>query len=328
MENIELVDDSGKIIYENIIKKYSWIVAENQKCILSPDSDGFLCGLLMTAMFNWKVAGYYDGKILALEKGENVKNCVFLDMEIFRNYVRSLGQHIVLWNKKNIPANWSNFDNCISPNNIRGYDGKNHFPKKYPLGSIHLLLGIVGGVKKIEIKKEAICPLLYTDGTFKNLFNFPENCISWLDFLCAEDEKSPLKTVFFNDHYTTYSLMFALKDFFEKLKTIGKSADKLKISDSNGNINLENNNNVFSVAKSQMEITDKFLVMLSELTGWKYDKSKWLFDNFSIFKFTKGTTKPNNRNYNELIAKNPLSLAMTSGLAIEHTLEEPDKIAQ
>jgi len=211
----DLVDEDGRINYGNLIKKYPWIVKENQKCILSPDSDGLLCGLFMSNYLNWKIIGFYDGKVLCLKKDENVKDTIFLDMEIFRNYVKSLGHHMVLYNKKHKPTNWFNFDNCIQPNNIRGYDAKTTFNLKYPLGAIHLLLGIVSHVKKIEIKKSAICPLLYTDGTFKNLFNFPENCLSWLNFLCAEEETNPLNKVFFNDHYTTSSLMIALKDFLK-----------------------------------------------------------------------------------------------------------------
>jgi hypothetical protein len=68
------------------------------------------------------------------------------------------------------------------------------------------------------------------------------------------------------------------------------------------------------------------LELLSNLTSWKFEKRKWTFDNLSIYKFTKGNTKPNGKNFNELISKNPLSWAMTSTLAIEHTLEEPDKL--
>jgi hypothetical protein len=172
--------------------------------------------------------------------------------------------------------------------------------------------------------------LLYTDGTFKNLFNYPENCLSWLNFLCADDACSPLQKVFFNDHYSTSSLMFALKDFFDKLKNINKEkrgGDKLKISDSSGKpINLKKQGDTFSVAEEQRVTTEKFLAMLSGLTTWQYDRKKWMFDNFSVFQFTKGTTKPNNRNFNELIDKNPLSWAMTSGLAIEYTLEMPCKM--
>ena len=330
----KLVNEQGKIVYNNIIEKYSWIATDNQKCILSPDCDGLLCGLLMSAFFDWEIVGFYDGKVMALKEGENIKDCIFLDMEIFRDYVKSLGQHMLLWNKKNIPYNWNNFCNCISPNNIRKYDGKNNFSSKYPLGTIHLLLGIVGYKKKIKISKNAICPLLYVDGTFKNLFNYPENCLSWLDFLCAEDKDSPLQMVFFNDHYTTSSLMIALKDFFSKLKSIEKGTDKLKadkilISDRDGNPkNLIKSNNLFSINDIQKKVTNEFLSELSKLTDWKFKKEKWCFDNLLIYKFTKGTIKPNGRNFNELINKNPLSWAMTSTLAIEYTLETPDKLVK
>ncbi len=262
-KGIELVDSKDKIIYENVIKKYSWIVKENQKCILSPDSDGLLCGLFMSNILNWNIVGFYDGKVLTLKKGESVKDCIFLDMEIFRNYVKSLGHHMVLYNKRQIPKSWLNFDNCIQPNNIRGYDAKTSFKLKYPLGAIHLLLGIVGHKKKIEIKKEAICPLLYTDGTFKNLFNYPDNCLSWLNFLCAEEKDSPLKTIFFNDHYTTSSLMIALRDFFEQLRQLNdgkRGADKIKISNTKGEpINFEKQNGTFSIIRERIETAEKFL---------------------------------------------------------------------
>jgi len=38
----------NSIDYDELIKKHSWIVEKNVNCILSPDSDGLLCGLLMS----------------------------------------------------------------------------------------------------------------------------------------------------------------------------------------------------------------------------------------------------------------------------------------
>jgi len=284
----------------------------------------------MSNVLNWSVVGFYDGKALILKEGENVKDCIFLDMEIFRHYVRSLGHHMVLYNKKNKPKSWFNFSNCIQPNNIRGYDAKTTFSSKYPLGAIHLILGIVGHVRKIEIKESAICPLLYIDGTFKNLFNFPDNCLSWLNFLCAGEEDNPLNTIFFNDYYTISSLMIALKEFFKQLRTVtggSRGGDKIKISNSNGElINLEKENGFFSLANEQKEMAIKFLNILGELTGWNFISRNWTFDNFSVYKFNKGNIKPSNARFNELMEKNPLSWAMTSRLAIEYTLEEPDKL--
>ena len=82
-----LVDIEGRIIYKNVIKRFPWIIKENQKCILSPDSDGLLCGLFMSHILNWEVVGFYDGKVLIIGKDEKAKDCIFLDMEIFRDYV-------------------------------------------------------------------------------------------------------------------------------------------------------------------------------------------------------------------------------------------------
>ncbi len=329
-EEFELVDKNDKIIYDNVIKKYPWIIEKNQKCILSPDSDGLLCGLFMSNILNWNIVGFYDGKVLILKKGENTKDCIFLDMEIFRDYIKSLGHHMVLYNKKNIPKNWLNFSNCIQPNNIRGYDGKTTFQKKYPLGAIHLILGIVGYKREIEIKKTAICPLLYTDGTFKNLFNYPDNCLSWLNFLCAEEKKNPLNSIFFNDHYTTSSLMMALKDFFDRLRKIAdghRGGDKIKISNYNGEpINLERKDNCFNLSNMEKEKIKKFLNILGELTSWNFIDKNWIFEKFSVYKFKKENLIPSNGRFNDLMKKNPLSWAMTSSVAIEYTIEKPDKL--
>ncbi len=319
-----LVDENGIIDYEKIIKKYSWLIEKDQDCILSPDSDGLLCGLLMSHYLNWKVRGFYDGKILLLEKGFHVHNCVFLDMEIFRKEVKSVGQHMVLFNKNHPPSNWKKFDNCLSANNLRGYDGKHNFPQKYPLGTIHLLLGILGSIEKIEVPETAICPLLYTDGTFKNLFSYPENCLNWLKFLKADNEKGPLHAIFFNNHYSTSSLMIALNNLFNDLRLItgGKrGGDKIKISNGKGEL-LNFNEETNSFEQEVVEQIEKFLKLLMINTEWNYNSDHWSWNNLSCFKFEKGSITPSQGRYDQLMKNNPLSLAMTGGLSIEYTLDK------
>ena len=167
------------INYSLLIKQHPWILHKNQNCILSPDADGLLCGLFMSKYLDWNIKGFYDSKVLLKEEGVDTKKCIFLDMEIFRKEIRSVGQHLLLFNKNNHPEDWDNFENCISPNNIRNYDFKNNFQLKYPLGTIHILLSIISQKHKVRFKKDIIPILLYVDGTFKNLFNYPENCLSW-----------------------------------------------------------------------------------------------------------------------------------------------------
>lgn len=119
-----LYDKNDVIDYDFICRKYPWIIERDHYCILSPDSDGLLCGLFMSNYLNWKVVGFYDGKVSIINSKYAAENPIFLDIEIFRKEIRSMGHHMLLLNKKHKPTEWSNFDNCIQPNNLRNYDGK------------------------------------------------------------------------------------------------------------------------------------------------------------------------------------------------------------
>lgn len=320
----ELLQGRDDVIdYSAVIKKFPWLVQKDQNCVLSPDSDGLLCGLFVSHYLNWKIRGFYDGKIMVLEKGFKPKDCTFLDMEVFRKGIRSVGQHMVMFNKDRLPENWPNFDDCFSANNIRGYDAKHNFSQKYPLATVHLLLGVLGSIQEITIPTTAICPLLYTDGTFKNLFNYPDNCLGWLNFLQADKTASPLHTIFFNDHYSIYSLMITLSELFGELRLItgGKrGGDKIKLSNGLGElINFDEKN--LTIKRDTVKQAEKFLHLLANKTGWGYMPAHWSWINLSPLYFKKGTIKPSQGRYDELMKKNPVLLAMTSSLGIEYTLD-------
>jgi len=61
----DIPEDS--INYGETIKMHPWIVFEDCDCIISPDCDGFLCGLLVSNLLNWNIVGFYDGKALVFE---------------------------------------------------------------------------------------------------------------------------------------------------------------------------------------------------------------------------------------------------------------------
>ncbi|MBU4284856.1 hypothetical protein KKI21_01385 [Patescibacteria group bacterium] len=314
-----------KIDYRKIILDHPWILEKNHDCILSPDADGLLCGLFMSHFLGWKIRGFYDGKVMLLDNNISVRDCIFLDMEIFRKNIRSIGHHMVQFNKNKRPLNWDNFKNCIQPNNLRNYDGYKNFKLKYPLATIHMLIGIIGSKKKFTIPESAICPLLYVDGVFKNLFGYPENCIDWLKYLNAESRENELNKIFLNKHYSIHNLMIALKDFFLEISDISenkKRNDKIKISNSKGEfVNIIKMKNYYSINDEEKQKSERFLKMLSKLTKWTYVSKNWQWSNFKTYKFTKENIVPNNRNFEFMIKKNPLSWAMTSGLAIEYTID-------
>jgi len=75
---------STELNYHTLLERFPWVVERDQNCILSPDSDGLLCGLLMSHYLEWKIRGFYDGKVLVIEDNFHPQDCIFLDMEIFR----------------------------------------------------------------------------------------------------------------------------------------------------------------------------------------------------------------------------------------------------
>lgn len=87
--------------YQKLLELYPWLAAKKQKAIISPDTDGFLCGLFMAELLDWEIVGYYDGKAMVLRKGLSAGDCVFLDMDVFRKEIKSIGHHMVLHSMEN-----------------------------------------------------------------------------------------------------------------------------------------------------------------------------------------------------------------------------------
>jgi hypothetical protein len=337
----EPLKSPDKVIdYQKVIADHPWIIQKRQSCIIDPDSDGLLCGLFMSNLLNWHVDGFYDGKILLLKKGLTPTDCIFVDREIFRDNVKSIGHHMVLFNKnqQDISNWWTKFARCIHPNNMRKHDFWKTYKLKYPLATIHLIMGIVSTVDKINVPKSAICPLLFTDGTWMNLFEYTENSLDWIRYLRAKDVPI-LRTVFCNKHYSVHTMMVGMNEFLEKRNAIcpprergnRERGDRLIISTVDGPFNIRKHNGKYSVADEPKERVERFLKLLSSLTHWDYKPSHWSWDNLSLRVFTKKIFKKSsrlsNRNFEKIIRKNPLSYAISSNQRIEYTLEKPDKIS-
>ena len=324
--------DIDKLFAEN-----PWIEKEKMKCILSPDSDGILCGLFMSHYFNWKVTGFYDGKILLIKDGISCYDydTCFLDIEICREGIKSMGHHMLLYNSRHIPNTWENeFKECVQPNLIRNYDGASTFRLKYPLATIHFLLATVGYKRKVKLPQSALCPLLFTDGTYKVMFSYPENVLNWLSFLRIKEEGNPLAPIFINKK-TTFEIMEIMDNFFrsrDEFSIPRQRGDRLKISNTDGSpCNIISEGEKYAIENTAKERIIGFIKLLSKLTGWEYKEEHWCFGGLQKHVFTKNDFKGNNwnvtnANFNQFIQLNPLSWAMTSGQNIEYTLEEPDSL--
>jgi len=332
-----LSDKNDQIDYIKILKENPWIAKKNQKCILSPDSDGLLCGLFMSHYLNWEIVGFYDGKVCVLKDGISAydDDVCFLDIEIYRKGIKSMGHHMLSIYNSSKPTDWDDrFKNCIQPNLMRGYD-KNNFRLKYPLATIHLLIGILESEIDIKVEANAIFPLIFVDGTFNVMFSYPENVMNWWKYLKVEDNSKLLNNIFLGENYTVYKLMLEMDNFFrerDKISITGQRGDRMKISSKDSSaFNIGKNGDLWKINDDASSRCIDFLKLLSEHTKWNFKSASWNFDSLKLMQFTKSDFKGKGWtitkvNYNNFISLNPLSWAMTSGDNIEFTEEYPDKL--
>lgn len=346
-ESLSKVVDSG-FDYTDVLKHFPWIIERGRSYVISPDSDGFLSALLLTKYLGGTIAGFYDGKVTLIHKDFAARDCIFIDVDINRADVRSVGHHMVTYNKRLLPPNFHYLRNCIQPNVLRGLDGKNDFQKKYPFATVHLIIGLLQEAGILQtLPENALWPLLFTDGVWNNLFGYTENCIEWTNFLKIDHPEHILNPIFCSSRHSFYEIMLGLNDFlrirdsfnaagyvpFGAIYQTGgrnrRTGDKLRISDSSGTpINIEpQEGGLFAVHENEKIRIEKFVTAISHYVDWPYISEMWKWNDLRLMRFTKGDfsqTSLNNGSYLALMQKNPLSLAMTDGLNIEYTLESPD----
>lgn len=344
MSRIEkLLKDKHKdrMDFDALLEKYPWINEKGKYCILSPDSDGFLCGLFMAKMRDWKIVGFYDDKVGLINRDYLKEDIVLLDGEIFRESVKSVGHHMLKLNKNRM-VDFTGFKQCIQPNLLRNYDGKHDFRLKYPLATIHLLISIIAyadykqGKQEIFLNEKAVAPLFFTDGVFNVLFSYPENVLNWLSFLRIHEDWNPLKNIFKNNAFSVYETMELMNAFFRERDaiTLGKErGDRLKISSKDGEpFNIEASGpDLVKINTGAVERIIQFMRITGELTGWDFQDKDWLcWENLKFYKFSKKDFKAygwklTNTDFENFLSQKPLSWAMTSGDNIEFTLETPSQ---
>ena len=227
-------------------------------------------------------------------------------LDIFCKDIKSIGHHMVCYNKKDKPTNWYHYDNAVQLNNLRDFDCKSDFARKYPFATIHFLLALYENVKNITISTDAIVPLMFSDGVCNNLFGYPENCLDWFKWLHADDTTSVLNGVFYKQ--IPFSTVMSKMDSFFKQRdafnstcyydpVAGKLVDKKRsrsghhmlITLSDGNpINIVSNaDGTYNIHEKESQRTLGFIGLMADFMGWESKDDKWNFSNLKLYKFQK-----------------------------------------
>ena len=156
--------------------------------IIGNDLDALLSACLLNSQYGWDIVGIYDYESLwfdsNLSKQEFLKNMksqqyLAVDLDIYRNYLPSIGHHILSLHKEDILPQ---HENTINPNLTNGITHQK-FKQKYPMGTVHLLMWLLNEYPSLTRLGELLIWL--ADSTFINAqsHRFSDNVKYWLDDL-------------------------------------------------------------------------------------------------------------------------------------------------
>ena len=130
-------------IRDDILSKFPWVVQPNQNMVIGCDLDALLSAAFMYHHFNWQPVGVYNLKAIYVADGftnADVKDAVWVDLDIARVDIKSIGHHILT---NRIDEILPEHEQSLNPNLLRGRS-VGQFARKYPLSTQMLLMWLTG----------------------------------------------------------------------------------------------------------------------------------------------------------------------------------------
>lgn len=284
-----------KMDWERLLLEQEWLQQTDLPMVVSPDFDGLLCALLMSHYRNWRLCGFYDGRKLTLVMPPtHIREFVFLDMEIYRPSVRSVGNHLLQWHQEiKLPK----FNCAVNPNLLRGIT-KQEFGRKYPFATFHFLLVLLthmGVTVHLTLNPSLLAILLYPDGTHQVLLNYRRNVMDWLDWMGVKATPAPIRTLF------QRLASVSLADVVHGLEWLSGQLWEIGFQQKDDPCKFD--------PEADLPKAQALWQFLQQNTGW-YSQPlplpNWAV-NFEIY-----SVAPRKAKYLQMLAQNPLSFALIS----------------
>jgi len=286
-----------KVDYERLLNEHSWVCQRSLPMVVSPDFDGLLCAMLMTTYLDWQFRGFYDGRILALDSSAtHIREFVFMDMEIYRPNVCSVGNHLLQWDSH---TSLPNFNRTVNPNLLRGITAQ-EFQRKYPFGTSHLLLALFSHANvnlNLPRSRRMKAIMLYPDGTHRALLNDRSNVVDWLRWMSVKEVAQPVRTLFQSlAEMSLAEIVHGLEWLSEQLRSIGftKKDDPCKFDPTN---------------ESDFQKARQLWLLFQQATDWQepdLPQIKWVVHLDAYIAPLRAHL------YRNILTQNPLSFALTS----------------
>lgn len=136
-----------------------------KEIIISPDMDGFVSAELLSSVTGCEVVGTYDKNILVLSEDADIEKALFVDCDINRYNLHSIGNHMRLQN-----------DNMSKKSfNPNKHFGITNYSDKFPFATAFLIAFAL----EIDLSQTDIIRMAYADSTLKNMESYSENMRNW-----------------------------------------------------------------------------------------------------------------------------------------------------
>lgn len=160
---------------DELRKEYPFLEDSSRKMVVGSDIDALLSAAFLHNELGWEVTGFYTGfENLYYTDEKAIQNAVWVDLDIYRPSIRSVGHHIL---RTRLDDELPGLQRSLNLNEARGVYKKD-FTRKYPLGTIHFLLWFYD-VDEFAPLQEAF--LLSADSTWINAQRYTDNVTDWVE---------------------------------------------------------------------------------------------------------------------------------------------------
>ncbi len=279
---------------QNIITQYPFLKTnEPENIIMGDDIDAALSTFLylsqnpsakLIGIYHQYQKIYFNSNLIYLQE---LRNCVYIDLDICHQKCRSLGHHIVRLNAKNI---LKGFENSCNLNEIMGFSVENNFSKKYPLATIHFLLWLYQiNINDISLATQWTKYLIWlADSTFINgqKHRFPKNVKQWLEVFPVPillESFEELDTAIFEEKMEELQQILLQKNFQKGEGQVKSNHKKLTGFQCQPPKNAD--------AKQLHIYIQKIFECIKELTHWTIKPEQICTENMDFFSFKRQSGK-------------------------------------
>jgi len=256
-----------------VLTSYPWLRNLTQKNVIMGDD---LDAALSTILFlrcnpQATLAGIYSGysKIYLCPdlSFQQLDQCVFIDLDIYKAGCRSLGHHIIRRDERDVLAG---FQQSCNMNELAKRSLSANYIKKYPLGTVHFLMWLYD--VPVPFFKNAEPLIWLADSTFINgqSHRFRSNVMEWLyHFMPSDDLQVSFQKIEAEQFEIQMTALQALLQEKGFNKGRGQVTSKHKLL-SGYQCQPSGQEN----AAQMTQYIKKLLEMITEITGWKVLKEQ------------------------------------------------------